>query len=194
MTHKAETELAWIIGIIMISTLSASWVSEKVREQHEDRLISMLVLVSIWQQTIGKGFGPGHSSMAQDSSHSQNTTTHWGSAHHGGSLNYHTDCLAEWLAEQRWTDNKGQWTEGKKLGEVVRMKREHRRKKVKIMKLSLNPCLIQDTIRFVLAWMETMRKAFIIYEEDFDLSIETLPLCISLAKAQFDEKMWTVRG
>lgn len=52
------------------------------------------------------------------------------------------------------------------------------------MKSSLNPCLIQDTIRFVLAWMETMRKAFIIYEEDFDLCIETLPLCISLAKAQ----------
>lgn len=28
-----------------------------------------------------------------------------------------------------------------------------------------------------------MRKAFVIYEEDFDLSIETLPLCISLVKA-----------
>lgn len=124
LTHKEETELAWIIGIIMISTFSASWVSEKVREQHEDRLISMLVLVSIWQQTIGKGFGPGHSSMAQDSSHSQNTTTHWGSTHHSGSQNCHTGCLAEWLAEQRWTDNKGQWIEGRKLGEVVGMERE----------------------------------------------------------------------
>lgn len=74
--HKDESELAWVIGIIIISAFSASWVPEKVREQHEDRLISMLVLASIWQQTIEKGFGPGHSSMAQDSSHRQNTTTH----------------------------------------------------------------------------------------------------------------------
>lgn len=56
--HKDETELAWVIGIIIISAFSASWVPEKVREQHEDRLISMLVLASIWQQTIGKGLGP----------------------------------------------------------------------------------------------------------------------------------------
>ncbi|CAG5895558.1 unnamed protein product [Menidia menidia] len=46
-------------------TESASWGPKKVREQHEDRLISMLVLASIWQQTIGKGLGPGHISMAQ---------------------------------------------------------------------------------------------------------------------------------
>lgn len=73
--HKDETELAWVIGIIIISAFSASWVPEKVREQHEDRLISMLVWSSIWQQTIGKGPGPGHSSMAQNSSHRQNTRT-----------------------------------------------------------------------------------------------------------------------
>lgn len=73
--HKDETELAWVIGIIIISTFSASWVPEKVREQHEDRLISVLVRASIWQQTIGKGPGPGHSSMAQNSSHRQNTRT-----------------------------------------------------------------------------------------------------------------------
>lgn len=109
--HKDETELAWVIGIIIISAFSASWVPEKVREQHEDRLISMLVLASIWQQTIGKGLGPGHSSMAQDSSHRQNTTTHWGSTNHGGSQNCHTGWLAEWVAAQRWADNKGQWTD-----------------------------------------------------------------------------------
>ena len=32
-----------------------------------------------------------------------------------------------------------------------------------------------------LTW--TMRKVFVIYEEDFDLPIETLPLCVSLVKA-----------
>lgn len=69
--HKEELELARVIWIIIISAFSASWVPEKVREQHEDRLISVLVLASIWQQTIGKGLGPGHSSMAQDSSHRQ---------------------------------------------------------------------------------------------------------------------------
>lgn len=73
--HKDVTELAWVIGIIIISAFSASWVPEKVREQHEDRLISMLVRASIWQQTIGKGPGLGHSSMAQNSSHGQNTRT-----------------------------------------------------------------------------------------------------------------------
>lgn len=73
--HKDVTELAWVIGIIIISEFSASWVPEKVREQHEDRLMSMLVRASIWQQTIGKGPGPGHSSMAQNSSHGQNTRT-----------------------------------------------------------------------------------------------------------------------
>lgn len=73
--HKDETELAWVIGIIIISAFSASWVPEKVREQHEDRLISMLVRASIWQQTIGKGPGPGHSSMAQSSSRRQNART-----------------------------------------------------------------------------------------------------------------------
>lgn len=56
--HKEETELAWVIWIIIISAFSASWVPEKVREQHEDRLISVLVLASIWQQTIGKGPWP----------------------------------------------------------------------------------------------------------------------------------------
>lgn len=49
--------------------------------------------------------------------------------------------------------------------------------------MPLNLCLIQDTNRSALAWMETMRKAFVIYEEDFDPSIETLPLCVSLVKA-----------
>lgn len=68
-TQRGGQSLAWVIGIIIISAFSASWVPEKVREQHEDRLISMLVLVSIWQQTIGKGFGPGRSSMAQHFSH-----------------------------------------------------------------------------------------------------------------------------
>lgn len=95
--HKGERELAWVIGIIIISAFSASWVPEKVREQHEDRLISMLVLASIWQQTIGKGSSPGNSSMAQDSSHRQNTTTHWGSPKHRGSQNCHTGWLADWL-------------------------------------------------------------------------------------------------
>lgn len=56
--HKEETELAWVIWIIIISAFNASWVPEKVREQHEDRLISVLVLASIWQQTIGKGPWP----------------------------------------------------------------------------------------------------------------------------------------
>ncbi|KAK5898255.1 hypothetical protein CgunFtcFv8_015690 [Champsocephalus gunnari] len=91
---KRGQELAWVIGIIIISAFSASWVPEKVRKQHEDRLISMLVLASIWQQTIGKGPGPGHSSMAQDSSHRQNTTTHC-SRSHTGSQNCHTGWLAE---------------------------------------------------------------------------------------------------
>lgn len=87
--HKDVTELAWVIGIIIISAFSASWVPEKVREQHEDRLISMLVRASIWQQTIGKGSGLGHSSMAQNSSHGQNTRrprlhqTQWRSVPHG---------------------------------------------------------------------------------------------------------------
>lgn len=111
--HKDETELAWVIGIIIISAFSASWVPEKVREQHEDRLISMLVLASIWQQTIGKGLGPGHSSMAQDSSHRQNTTTHWGSSDHGGSQNCNTGWPAEWLAAQQCTDNKWHWSDGR---------------------------------------------------------------------------------
>lgn len=111
--HKDETELAWVIGIIIISAFSASWVPEKVREQHEDRLISMLVLASIWQQTIGKGLGPGHSSMAQDSSHRQNTTTHWGSSNHGGSQNCNTGWPAEWLAAQQCTDNKWHWSDGR---------------------------------------------------------------------------------
>lgn len=74
--REEETELAWVIGIIIISAFSASWVPEKVREQHEDGLISVLVLASIWQQTIGKGLGPGNSSMAQDCPHRQNTTAH----------------------------------------------------------------------------------------------------------------------
>lgn len=50
--------------------------------------------------------------------------------------------------------------------------------------LPLNPCLIQGTNPSVSSWMETMKKAFVIYEEDFDLSIETLLLCVCLVKIQ----------
>ena len=45
--------------------------------------------------------------------------------------------------------------------------------------------------------METKRKAFVIYEEDFDPSIETLPLCISLVKAPVLTKrceQWEVKS
>jgi len=56
--------------------------------------------------------------------------------------------------------------------------------KVKIMNLlPLNLCLIQHTNGSVRPWMRPWEKACVIYGEDIDLSIEILPLYVSLVKA-----------
>lgn len=192
--------MAWVIGIIIISAFSASWAPEKVREQHEDRLISMLVLASIWQQTIGKGLGPGHSSMHRTAptdktpQHTEavlTTVGHRTATQQAGRL---AGWLNDWLHSGGLTiKDSGEMAGGKK--QIVNGKRATERNtaqeykkshfcKVKIMNLlPLNSCLIHGTNLSFLARMATMRKAFIIYEEDFDLFIETLPLCVSLVKA-----------
>lgn len=55
----------------------------------------------------------------------------------------------------------------------------------------LNPCLILDTNGCVSGLNgDNEKRLWVIYEEDFDLSIETLPLCVRLGKGSgLDEKM-----
>ncbi|CAB1439049.1 unnamed protein product [Pleuronectes platessa] len=105
---------------------SASWVPEKVREQHEDRLISVLVLASIWQQTIVKGLGPGNSSMAQDCPHRQNTTTHHEPRWVSGLP--HRPVGRDWLHSSGLTiKDCGEMEEGRRWSEVEGMEREQQK-------------------------------------------------------------------
>lgn len=178
--HKEQRELAGVIWIIIICAFSASWVPKKVREQYEDRLISVLALASVRQQTIGEGLGPGHSSMARNSSHRQSTTKRRGGTNHAGFQSHHTGCcLHDGLQVHRRTEKSNRETQN------VQLYLKKNLEPVDNKSLSLSGQNIG-----VLTRMETLCMTFIIYEGDFDL----LSFRVSLAKAQRLMKTWTSRG